>query len=165
MPGMLRRRARLALRVVSLFSIAFLALHCGAGSSSTTRAPEPAGHTPPTLKGYDAQGNAFECAAPRDDCPAAKANPDFIDQCRLAGYRVLRCGCDELCAGKLKQQKDFYDASGKLRSCAPEQAGCSPPETSAKFQDACNDAHHKLVVCGCEWLCNGPLGSGSSPAE
>jgi hypothetical protein len=163
---MLRRRARLGLRAISLLSVTFLASHCAGGSAgSATRTPEPAGNGAPTLKGYDSSGNASECAAPREDCPATKADPDFIDQCRLSGYRVLRCGCDERCAGKLKQQKDFYDASGKVQPCAPELSGCTPPETSAKFQDACNDAHHKLVICGCEWLCNGPLGPASSSAE
>jgi hypothetical protein len=112
--------------------------------------------------GYDADGQSSACEAPREECAEAKRNPDFIDRCRLAGYRVLRCGCDERCASNVKKQETFFDSAGKERSCEPEQAGCTPPETSAKFQDACTDARHKLVVCGCEWLCNGPLAAGKA---
>lgn len=154
-----RSRERLWFPDVPPLAFALLALSCGGGSGSgPARGPEATGNGPPTLSGYDAQGHAATCETPRDDCPASNTNPDFADQCRLAGYRLMRCGCDDVCSGKLKQSSEFYDASGSAKSCAPEQAGCTPPETSAKFQDACNDARHKLVICGCEWLCNGPLG-------
>lgn len=151
------------LRATPLIALSLLlTLACAGGGASAAHSPEPAQSSGKTLMGYDAEGQASACEAPREECADAERNPDFIDRCRLAGYRVLRCGCDERCAGNVKKQEAFFDAVGKQRSCEPEQAGCTPPETSAKFQDACTDARHKLVVCGCEWLCNGPLASGQA---
>src|SRR5689334_22945902 len=132
-----------------------LAMGC-ASDARPARAPEQTAE-PATLVGYDAAGRTLTCETPREHCSESKTNRDFADRCRLAGYRLLRCGCDDVCSGNVKKQESFFDSSGQERSCAPEQEGCTPPETSARFQDACTDARHKLVVCGCEWLCNGPL--------
>jgi hypothetical protein len=88
---------------------------------------------------------------------------DFNDECRRAGYRVVRCGCEDLCTGNVAKVEKFYDSSGVERPCAPERPDCTAPDTSAAFQDACTDAGHELVVCGCEWLCNGPLATGRRP--
>ena len=69
----------------------------------------------------------------------------------------MRCGCDDVCTGNVKRQKQAYDAAGKAKACAPAQPDCSPPDGSAAFQDACTESGHKFVVCGCEWLCSGKL--------
>jgi hypothetical protein len=138
---------------------------CGGGSAGPAHAPAATEGGAKTLKGYDAEGNAAECAAPQEECPDAKVNADFKDRCRLLGYRLMRCGCEDACSGNVKKEEKFFDSSGKEKSCAPEQEGCTPPETSAKFQDACTDSRHKLVVCGCEWLCNGAFSAGKSSAS
>jgi len=140
---------------------------CGGGGGATgpAHAPEATDSKHGTLKGYDADGNSTECAPPQEQCEGAKVNADFKDRCRLLGYRVMRCGCEDACSGNVKKEEKFFDSAGKEKSCAPEQEGCSPPETSAKFQDACTDARHKLVVCGCEWLCNGPFAAGKSSSS
>lgn len=161
-----RLRDSLGLRAAPALALCLLlTVACASGGAGSARGPEPAGGQATTLSGYDAEGHSAACEAPRDQCPDAKANPDFADRCRLAGYRLLRCGCDDVCSGNVKKEEKFYDAAGKEQRCAPEQSGCSPPETSAKFQDACTDARHKLVVCGCEWLCNGPLATGKAGAS
>jgi hypothetical protein len=163
MPG---TRDRIPLSTAASLALPLLfAAACAGGGAGSLRGPEPADGKPETLMGYDSQAQGSACEAPREACPDAKRDADFADRCRLAGYRLLRCGCEDACSGKVKKQEAFFDSAGKERSCAPEQAGCTPPETSAKFQDACTDARHKLVVCGCEWLCNGPLATGGAAAS
>jgi hypothetical protein len=111
---------------------------------------------------YDARGATKACAAPEPNCPDTPRDVDFLDRCRLRGFQVRQCGCEQVCSGNVAQEKAHYDAQGKPRDCAPEKADCTPKDTSASFQDGCTDAGHKLVVCGCEWMCNGPPRGGSS---
>ena len=106
---------------------------------------------------YDANGQGKSCGLPGKDCPKVKPNREFLDKCRLRGYQVRRCGCETVCSGNVMAPQPHYDAEGNEKECQPEDPGCTPPDTSAAFQDACNDAHHRLVICGCEWLCDGPL--------
>ena len=105
---------------------------------------------------YDESGQARACEPPKASCAPAPRPVEFLDHCRLAGYQVRKCGCEELCGGKVTSSKQAYDAQGKAKDCAPAKNDCTTPETSAAFQDACNEHGHKLVVCGCEWLCKGP---------
>jgi hypothetical protein len=111
---------------------------------------------------YDRGGAAHACASPQKTCPASQPDREFFDACRLRGYYLRQCGCEQLCTGKITLSAPHYDAQGVEKACADERADCSPPETSARFQDACNDQGHRLVVCGCEWLCSGPP---SDPAQ
>ncbi len=107
---------------------------------------------------YDASGKKISCAPPDPSC--ANVNPastDFKDKCQLAGFRLIRCGCDELCTGNIAGGGTAYDANNVAKACAPEKKDCTPPDTSAAFQDACTESGHKFVVCGCEWLCTGKL--------
>jgi hypothetical protein len=146
------------MRTWSLFGL--FAFACG-GSSTPARDTNQAEHATtaqPTT--YDASGAERACEPPPANCPKVIVNADFNDECRRAGYRVVRCGCEDRCTGNVAKVEKFYDASGAERPCAKEQPDCTPPDTSAAFQDACTDAGHKLVVCGCEWLCNGPLAKG-----
>jgi hypothetical protein len=106
---------------------------------------------------YDGGGKARACGEPVPNCPARARNADFADQCRLHGYYLRRCGCEDFCSGKVLLERAHYDSLGHSKSCKPEARDCSPPETSAAFQDACTERGHRLVVCGCEWLCDGPL--------
>lgn len=153
---------------------AFLALivglvGCGGasgGGATASGPPErsdesalPADHPARALIGaqvYDAHGASKACAAPRPSCPGGARNPDFLDRCSLKGFQVRQCGCEQLCSGNVAKEEKFYDAQGKSRECKPEQSDCAPKDTSASFQDGCTEGGHKLVVCGCEWLCNGP---------
>jgi len=149
-----------------MFVLGILLGACGGSSagsgaarpSSPSTAPGP--HSPEELAGakvYDSQGQAHACAKPQSDCPQIKPETDFLDQCRLRGYQTRRCGCDTLCSGNAATSSPHYDAAGKARDCEPETTGCELPQASAAFQDACNEAQHRLVACGCEWLCDGPL--------
>lgn len=104
---------------------------------------------------YDARGDSMKCEKPRNDCPDVPPNRSFLDQCKLHGYQIVQCGCDMACTGKLVKKEEYYDAQGTGKPCPPEASDCTPPETSAAFQDACTDHGHQLVICGCEWLCNG----------
>lgn len=137
---------------------------CGAPASQPPpAAPPPAAPSTTPLAAvegatvYDAKGAASKCAPPRSDCPEAKSDTDFFDRCKLGGFQIRRCGCKDYCSGQVSAPKKYYDASGAEKDCAPAEKGCNPPETSAAFQDACNDGGHHLVTCGCEWLCDGPL--------
>jgi hypothetical protein len=137
---------------------------CG-GPAKPARESEAAGSAAVAPTAYDATGAKRACQEPpAAGCPKGVINADFNDECRRAGYRVVRCGCEDLCTGNVAKVEKFYDASGLERPCAPEQADCTPPDTSAAFQDACTDAGHKLVICGCEWLCNGQPAKGSRPS-
>jgi hypothetical protein len=142
---------------------------CGGGRDQAppaTPASEPAKPSPGLLSTpaskldgatvYDASGQAKSCEPPRADCPAARSDAKFRDSCRSAGYQIRRCGCENVCSGKVDMHPAHYDARGQAQECAPAKSGCEPPDTPAAFQDACNDAKHHLVVCGCAWLCDGP---------
>ncbi len=141
--------------------IAALALltACGGGAA---KAPPPVAPAPPepgdALAGatvYDASGAATTCQPPRSDCKPAPPERRFLDQCKLSGFQLRQCGCSQLCSGNAAKADLHYDAAGHAKACAPAQTDCTPPDTSAAFQDACTDAHHRLEVCGCEWLCSG----------
>jgi hypothetical protein len=104
---------------------------------------------------YDAAGQPSACAAPLPVCPEMKPQPDFTDACRLAGFQVRQCGCEQRCSGNLAAARRRYDAAGAVKECAPARADCAPPPPSAAFQDACAEQGFRLDPCGCEWLCTG----------
>src|SRR5262245_50547318 len=137
--------------------VLLLVCACGGDSAPPPRSPEPASPQPDDdpIEGmtvYDAAGHEQRCKRPERDCPPLAPNPDFEEQCRVAGFRVQLCGCEAMCTGQATKQ--FYDAEGKTKSCAPE-GDCTPPAASAAFQDACTERGFQLKVCGCEWLCSG----------
>jgi hypothetical protein len=115
--------------------------------------PEPGARKLAGMKVYDADNDELACEEPQSECPPVAPDADFEERCRLAGFRVQRCGCDALCTGPA--EKRYYDAEGNAKSCAP-QGDCAPPAAKAEFQDACTDRGFKLEACGCEeWLCSG----------
>jgi hypothetical protein len=161
-------------------SLVFLVASIGCGGASaggagpnSERGAEPGGpgklpddHPARAIVGatvYDVKGASKVCAAPEPNCPSTPRDVEFLDRCRLHGFQVRQCGCEQVCSGNVAQEKTHYDAQGKPRECSPEKPDCTPKETSASFQDGCTDAGHKLVVCGCEWMCSGPP-RGRSPA-
>jgi hypothetical protein len=148
---------------------------CGGASNTGAASSSPPDHAEPDLPAdhparalldaevYDARGASKACATPQPSCPDAGRDADFLDRCRLKGFQVRQCGCEQLCTGNVANQEKFYDARGKPQECKPEQSDCTPKDTSASFQDGCTDGGHKLVVCGCEWLCDGPPRAAATP--
>jgi hypothetical protein len=148
------------------FVLALLLLGCST-SKAPSAAPPPAAADAPLqtverASVYDASGQRSACEPPPAHCEKVERDPDFLLRCRTAGLQVRQCGCRMVCAGRMAKQ-EYYDAAGSQKPCAPETEGCTPPETTARFQDACDAGHHRLVRCGCEYLCNGRLGTAPPP--
>lgn len=132
------------------------------GSSSATPAAsgerESLGDPIAGTKVFDEKGNEKGCVPPEPRCAEDKQpSMEFKDRCRLAGFRLMTCGCETVCSGNVSGERKAYNAKNEQKICAPAKEDCSPPETSAAYQDACTEAGHKFVVCGCEWLCSGKL--------
>jgi hypothetical protein len=106
-------------------------------------------------KVYDEKGDVSVCGAPGADCAPLPPSSEFLDHCRLAGFRVLVCGCDARCTGDVVAATRHWDATGQPRECGASKSDCTPPQASAAFQDACAEHGYRLDVCGCEWLCSG----------
>ena len=152
-------------------SVVLVVFAAGCGGTAASGSGQPATPDPGGPKGhrvsgdpiagtpvYDEHGAKSSCTPPKQSCPDVRAaSVDFKDRCRLAGYRVMQCGCDELCTGDIAAGKLAYDAQNQAKTCEPEDKECTPPDTSAAFQDACTESGHRFVVCGCEWLCSGKL--------
>jgi hypothetical protein len=148
-------------RLCFVLSIGAAAACGGAGGKDPAVAGGPSGDSEGPLAGatvYDALGKAHKCQPPKNSCPDAEEAPrELKDQCALKGYRIVQCGCEQLCTGNAMAEQLHYDASNSGRLCDKAKDDCEPPETSAAFQDACTDARGKFVVCGCEWLCTEKL--------
>ena len=104
---------------------------------------------------WDERGVAAPCGPPATGCAPLPASSEFLDRCRLAGFRVLQCSCEARCTGDVIAATRHYDASGQPKECPAARADCSPPSPSAAFQDACAERGFRLDTCGCEWLCSG----------
>ena len=104
---------------------------------------------------YDAAGHAAACAPPSAACPQVAPDRAFLDRCRLAGFQIRTCGCDQRCSGDVTAAQRHYDDTGAPKECAPARPDCTPPPAGASFQDACSEKGYRLDVCGCEWLCSG----------
>jgi hypothetical protein len=142
--------------------VAGLAACAGPTPSPTPPAPPPEAPATPSasprsaLQVFDEKGQPSPCPSPKAECPEASPPTSFLDRCRLAGFRVLQCGCEQRCTGDVSGAvRRYYDAAGQQKECAPAHADCTPPEASPKFQDACSERAFRLEVCGCEWLCSG----------
>lgn len=136
--------------------------------SSTTPppdSPEAAGPRPikpstrladvAAAKVFDEHGNASPCDPPQATCPSLPVSNAFLDRCRLAGFRVRQCGCEQRCGGDVAALTRHYDADGHQAECPPAHIDCTPPQAGAAFQDACAEHGFRLDVCGCGWLCSG----------
>lgn len=148
-------------RLLPALAVALAA--CGGGSpepAAPTANPAPVEMPKDRMAGqkvYDARGNEQSCAPPDRSCTPEEAPLAFRDECRLAGFRLMQCGCAMVCTGRPGGGKVAFDAQNSEKPCPPEQKDCSPPDTSAAFQDACTESGHKFKVCGCTWLCSGKL--------
>jgi len=156
-------RASLLPRAFSCLSFALVATTCG-GSSQQGPATQPGAH-PATITSatspiagsrvFDAHGHGQACEAPRKNCPQETPNTEFTDRCKLAGFRVLLCGCENVCSGDVTAAGRYFDAAGHPKECEQARADCAVAEASTAFQDACSERAHRLRQCGCEWLCSG----------
>jgi hypothetical protein len=149
-------------RTSGCFVVFALLAGCG-GASPPPAKPAPKAGGPVRIEHpvagrevFDAKAQSVTCGAPEPSCPSPPTAPrELLDRCKLAGFSTVQCGCDLYCTGNAMKERMHYDADGNAKSCAPEQKDCTPPDTSAAFQDACTESGHKFVVCGCEWLCDG----------
>jgi hypothetical protein len=108
-----------------------------------------------TAPAYDAAGHAAACTPPQAGCPETAPDRTFLDRCKMAGFQVRQCGCEQRCSGDVSAATRHYAADGTPKECAPARADCTPPQASGAFQDACAEKGFRLDVCGCEWLCSG----------
>jgi hypothetical protein len=159
-------------RVVLACALALAGFGCAPRSAPArghpNSAPSALPHGHPALRlvrapVFDARGESVACELPRRDCAKAREDPAFVENCRLAGFQTRRCGCATYCAGRVPAAPVHHDEAGRRVACEPPMSDCTPPETSARFQDACEAAHHKLVLCGCAWVCTGPFDAGPAP--
>ena len=165
-----RRRRRLGAAAALAAAAALLAAACGPqappsmagspGGVDDPSRPETVSPAPPRAdlagaKVFDAKGDEHPCPAPAATCPDSAPDRTFLDQCKLAGFQVRRCGCADLCSGNPKSRLLHFDAAGNPKDCAPPGPSCSPPPAPAAFQDACSERGHRLEMCECEWLCSG----------
>jgi hypothetical protein len=126
-------------------------------AASSPKAPKPVPRTEALANAqvFDERGKAAPCGQASPNCPPAPVSNDFLDKCRLAGFRAVQCGCDQRCTGDVSSSLRRYDAAGQPKDCAPARTDCTPPQAAAAFQDACTERGFRLEVCGCEWLCSG----------
>jgi hypothetical protein len=107
---------------------------------------------------YDEEGKGFECDTPDSACEEVKdPSLDFKEQCRSAGYKMRRCGCANACSGNINGTRSGFDRKNVEKNCQKADEKCEMPETSAAFDDACTEAGHQMIECGCEWRCSGKL--------
>src|SRR6185503_13629322 len=59
---------------------------------------------------YDSRGASKVCASPEPNCPNTPRDVDFLDRCRLHGFQVRQCGCEQVCSGNVAQENKHYDA-------------------------------------------------------
>jgi hypothetical protein len=104
---------------------------------------------------WDEHGAVAACGPAASGCEPLPVSNDFIDKCRLAGFRVLQCGCTARCTGDAVAANRHYDVSGQPKDCVRSTPECTPPSPGAVFQDACAERGFRLDTCGCEWLCSG----------
>lgn len=149
-------------RFAALALAAGLLAACGGPTPSPTPPPAPPPEAPVTppkkaLQVFDEKGQpSSSCPPVKEGCPEAAPPTAFLDRCRLSGFRVLQCGCEQRCTGDVSAAvRRYYDVDGQQKECVPARSDCTPPEPGSKFQDACSEHAFRLEVCGCEWLCSG----------
>jgi hypothetical protein len=156
---------RISAGIALASGLAFAAGCGGAGAGLTDpnqKSAARASPPPDPVKGtpaWDEKGTEVACQPPEPRCEnPSQPSIGFKDRCGLAGYRLIKCGCQILCTGNVSGEKKGYDQKGTEKTCEPPKPEC--PETAgggAAFQDACTESGHKLLECGCEWLCSGKL--------
>lgn len=106
---------------------------------------------------YDENGAAHHCRLESSDCRDIQlASEAFDEQCRLAGFHIVRCGCKDYCSGNSRSGELHYDMKNQASLCEPARE-CEPTQTSAAFQDTCAESGGRFVQCGCVWRCSRKL--------
>jgi hypothetical protein len=109
---------------------------------------------------FDESGKGTKCETPKSTCDeVTEPSLDFKEKCREAGYRMKQCGCDNLCSGNIKGDRQGYTSKNELKTCKPSSDSdkCEQQETSAAYQDGCDMVGGEMLECGCEWLCSKKL--------
>ncbi len=107
---------------------------------------------------FDESGKGTKCETPKSTCDeVTEPSLDFKEKCREAGYRMKQCGCDNLCSGNIKGDRQGYSSKNELKTCKGPSDNCEQQETSAAYQDGCDMAGGEMMECGCEWLCSKKL--------
>jgi hypothetical protein len=107
---------------------------------------------------FDESGKGTKCETPKSTCDeVTEPSLDFKEKCREAGYRMKQCGCDNLCSGNIKGDRQGYSSKNELKICKGPSDNCEQQETSAAYQDGCEMAGGEMMECGCEWLCSKKL--------
>jgi len=109
---------------------------------------------------FDEEGKGMKCEDPKSTCEEVKdPSLDFKEKCREAGYRMKQCGCNNLCSGNIKGDRQGFTSKNQSKTCKPkgEKDTCELGETSAAYQDACDAVGGELMECGCDWLCSKKL--------
>jgi colicin import membrane protein len=107
---------------------------------------------------FDESGKGSKCEDPKSSCDeVTEPSLDFKEKCREAGFRMKQCGCDNLCSGNIKGDRQGFTSKNEQKTCKQGDDKCELQETSAAYQDACDMAGGELMECGCEWLCSKKL--------
>jgi hypothetical protein len=107
---------------------------------------------------FDEAGKGTKCEDPKSNCDeVTEPSLDFKEKCREAGFRMKQCGCDNLCSGNIKGDRQGFTSKNEQKTCKTGDDKCEQQETSAAYQDACDMAGGELMECGCEWLCSKKL--------
>lgn len=136
-----------------LCTAGWLAFACGTGGK-----PSKSANDAEDIMVWDEEAKGFECDRPQSQCEEVEdPSLDFKERCRNAGYKIRQCGCRNACTGNINGERVAYDYKNVEKRCPKTDDKCEAPETRAAFQDACDEAGHQLVECGCDWLCSGKL--------
>jgi hypothetical protein len=107
---------------------------------------------------FDESGKGTKCETPKSTCDeVTEPSLDFKEKCREAGYRMKQCGCDNLCSGNIKGDRQGYTSKNELKTCKQSSDPCEQQETSAAYQDGCDMVGGEMLECSCEWLCSKKL--------
>jgi hypothetical protein len=107
---------------------------------------------------FDESGKGTKCETPKSTCDeVTEPSLDFKEKCREAGYRMKQCGCDNLCSGNIKGDRQGYSSKNERKICKGPSDNCEQQETSAAYQDGCDMVGGEMMECGCEWLCSKQL--------
>ena len=107
---------------------------------------------------YGEDGTGKKCNTPSSSCDEVKEpSLDFKEKCREAGFRMKQCGCENLCSGNINGDRTGYTRKNEFKTCKNTDDKCETQETSAAYQDACENAGGEMMECNCEWLCSKKL--------
>ena len=85
---------------------------------------------------FDEEGKGKKCEDPKSTCDeVTDPSLDFKEKCREAGFRMKQCGCDNLCSGNIRGDRQGYTSKNQLKACKQSKENCEMQETSAAAQN------------------------------